>query len=191
MRSHKISPSISNNFFLVLGLSSAIALSSFPHKAEAQTQSSLTKKQCISATPGLSIDDILVKPYNVSFVVAKEVFPVASLISSGTEQAEESWNTLAILSGNQPVELACNLRYNYKELKLVFGVNTANPYATKDNKITLKVYLDGNSKGEKEIVVGRKREWKISLEGVKNISFKVQCKKDKCPALAFSEMSLK
>jgi hypothetical protein len=187
MRSRKIS----HNLYLAVCLASAIALSSFLGKAEAQTQSSLTNKECISATPGLSIEDILVKPFNVSFVVAKEVFPVTSLISSGTERAEDTWNTLAILSGNQPVELACNLRYSYKELKLVFGVNTANPYATKDNKITFKVYLDGDSKGEKEVVVGRKREWKLNLEGVKNISFKVQCKKDKCPALAFSEMSLK
>jgi hypothetical protein len=112
-------------------------------------------------------------------------------MQSGSELAEDRWTNLSIISGDKPVELACQLRYNYKELKLVFGVNSANPYARKDNKLLLKVYRDGKSAGEKEVVVGRKREWKIDLDDVKNVSLQVKCKSEKCPAIAFSEMLLK
>lgn len=145
-------------------------------------QSPLFESNCESATPGRSLNEILITPSNASVPLGREVLPLLAYMT-GTYNA--------VINKSRPIEFVCNLNSSFKELKLVFGVHGGNDWARPENKLLFGVYLDGNLAGTKEVIVGSKQELALNLQGVKNVSLRAECKSDNCPALCFTEMSLK
>jgi hypothetical protein len=143
----------------------------------------LVKQECLSATPGYNLNYILRRPTKESVPLGREVLPLLAFM-----QSDEYYVSIP---ANKPVELACNLKSSFKELKLVFGVHGANSYARPENKLVFGVFLDNKPAGTKQVVVGEKQEWTLPLQGVKNVSLRAECTTDSCPALSFAEMSLK
>ncbi|MUG98750.1 hypothetical protein F7734_43245 [Scytonema sp. UIC 10036] len=144
-------------------------------------QSPLFNTDCQSATPGKSLNSVLRKIDNVSLTLGREVLPQVAYMG----------DVLAQLTGNEPLEFVCNLKSSYKELKLVFGIHSGNQYAFPNRKLLFQVFLDGKSAGTREVVVGTKQEWTLNLQGIKNVSLRGECTTNVCPALGFTEMSLK
>ncbi|MEO1428415.1 MAG: hypothetical protein AAFV71_04980 [Cyanobacteria bacterium J06633_8] len=142
--------------------------------------STVWKQKCASATPGSSLRNMFRSKNDSSVTFGKEVLPLFAYISGNNRS----------ISGKTPLEFVCNLNSSYQQLNFVFGVHSANSYALPENNISFQVFLDSELAGNKQVVVGQKQEWKLNLQGVKNISLRAECTTNKCPALSFSEMSL-
>jgi hypothetical protein len=142
----------------------------------------LLQTDCQSATPGVSLDQLLRKVDNFPLTLGREVVPLLAYIGD--------WN--ASISRSQPLEFVCNLQSGYKQLKLVYGIHGGNRYALPNKKIIYSVFLDGKlaSTQPKLIIVGSKQSWNLNVENVKNIAFRAECATEICPSLSFTEMTL-
>jgi hypothetical protein len=148
---------------------------------DANLASVLLQTDCQSATPGKNLNYILSKHDNVSVTLGREVIPLFAIVG----------NLNAEIDSRTPIEFVCNLKSSYKELKLVFGVHSGNSYALPNNKLMFTAFLDGKQAGTKQVVVGSKQEWILNLQGVKNVALRTECTVKTCPALYFTEMTLK
>ncbi|TBR58118.1 hypothetical protein B4U84_19440 [Westiellopsis prolifica IICB1] len=143
-------------------------------------QSSLLNTDCQSATPGWRVENIL-KKVDESGSVGGEVLPILVDIGGYNRYIE----------AGQPLEAVCNLNGSFTELNLVYGVNSGNRYAFKDNKLVFRVDLDNKTVEAKEVIVGEKYTSNLNLQGVKNVKLRVECLKKYCPPLSIAQMSLK
>ncbi|MDV2996291.1 MAG: hypothetical protein N4J56_005945 [Chroococcidiopsis sp. SAG 2025] len=140
----------------------------------------LAQTQCQSATPGKTLDDILGGIDNFPLTLGREVVPL--LVVMGNNGA---------IYRSEPVEIVCNLQSSYTELQLVYGVHSGNSYSLPKNKLLFSVFLDSKPAGTKEIVVGSKQKWNLNLQSVTNVRLRAECTTAICPALSFTEMTLK
>lgn len=164
--------------------STADITSTPPNPPDVVSQSSLLDTECQTATAGASLDQILVKlKDSFSVTLGRETLPLFAYM--------QSYYNSSYITLDKPVEFVCNLKSNYKELKLVFGVHGGNNYALPQNKLLFQVFLDNKPVARKEVAVGAKQELSLNLSGVKNVSLRAECNTQYCPALSFTEMSLK
>ncbi len=138
-----------------------------------------TATKCLSDTPGVNIDQMLHSPNNSQITIGKEFVSEIANISTYYNQLTP-----------QPFEFVCNLHSSYKELRLVFGVNDAHPYAQPSNKIDLQVLLDKKPAETRQITVGTKQTLVLNLQDKNTVALRVSCTST-CPPLSFTEMGLK
>jgi hypothetical protein len=143
--------------------------------------SMLPKTECQSATPGKNLSDILQERNNFSLTLGRELVPLLAYIGD--------YN--ARIYREEPIEMVCNLQSSYSNLKLVYGVHGGNSQSLPENRLMFSVFLDKKAVGAKEVVVGSKYQWDLNLQGVKNVSLRVECASKVCPSLSFTEMTLK
>jgi Carboxypeptidase regulatory-like domain len=144
-----------------------------------ENKSAFLDSTCQSSTPGTPIENILFRSGGKLTFGKEIVESVAFVGGSGT------------IYGSSPIEFVCGLTDSYKELKMEFGVNSANNYAFPGNKIEFEVFLDGKSAGKRIVATGGKQQWPLNIQGIHNISFRAICLTEYCPELFFSELSLK
>jgi hypothetical protein len=145
------------------------------------SSSVLTQTECQSATPGKAIGDILRSSDNFPLTLGREVVPLLAFMGDYYGRIYRS----------EPVEIVCNLKSSYAELRLVYGVHGGNSYSLPQNKLLFSVFLNSKPAGTKEVVVGPKQQWNLNLQGVTNVSLRAECTTQTCPSLSFTEMTLK
>jgi hypothetical protein len=158
---------------------------STPVKSEVadDNKSTLLESTCVSSTPGHSVENMFRKEEGKATFGREMVASIASIGMLGYPNNSISRTT--------NIEFVCGLNNSYKELKMVFGVHSADSLAQPANKIELEVFLNGKSAGKKIVAVGARQEFPLNVKGAQDISFKLSCLKDICPPLIFSEMSLR
>jgi hypothetical protein len=136
--------------------------------------------KCLSTTSGIdNINRMLQSPNNSQISIGKEIVSEIANISYYKQ-----------LRQSQPLEFVCGLNSNYKELKLVFGIDDANRYAQPSNKIELQVFLDKKPADTRQVTVGPKQTLVVKVEGINNLGLRVSCTST-CPPLSFLDMGLK
>jgi Carboxypeptidase regulatory-like domain len=144
-----------------------------------ENKSAFLDSTCQSSTPGTPIENILFRDSG-KLTFGKEIVEAVAFLGGG-----------GIIYRTSPIQFVCGLNDGYKELKMEFGVNSANIYAFPGNKIEFEVFLEGKSAGKRIVATGSKQQWSLNIQGIHNVSFQAICLTDQCPALVFSELSLK
>ena len=137
-----------------------------------------TATKCLTDTPGIDISQMLHSPSNPQITIGKEFVSEIANISYYNQVTQ-----------SQPLEFLCNLHSSYKKLKLVFGVNDANPLSQPSNKIQLEALLDNNSAEIRQVTVGVKQTLELNVQGRNTVGIKVSCTST-CPPLSFIDMDL-
>jgi hypothetical protein len=162
-------------------IASPIATPSVTDSPLTTLPSSLLNTDCQSSTPGFRVENVL-KRAKDSGSIGGEVLPI--LVEMGGYYGR--------VESNQPLEAVCNLKNNFTELRLVYGVNSGNSNAFPENKLLFRVELDNKPVEIKEVIVGEKYTSNLKLPGVKNVKLRVECTNPNkyCPPLSISEMTL-
>lgn len=161
--------------------STSPTVSSISRSPSPSPQVLYTATQCLSDTPGISLNQILHSPNNSTITIGKEFVSEIANISNYYGYQEIT---------SQPLEFICSLNSSYKQLRLVFGVNDVNPLSQPSNKIQFEILLDNKSAATQQVTVGPKQTLDLDVQGIKTVALRVACTST-CPPLSFTEMELK
>ncbi|MDJ0733977.1 MAG: hypothetical protein QNJ47_07825 [Nostocaceae cyanobacterium] len=147
----------------------------------------LWQTECDSATSGRSLKSILsISKNNDKTVIykTKVLRRVASMVGSFYSSSSD-------ISPKKPIQFSCNLSPGYQILNLEFGIHKKYKQARPENQLFFQVFLDDKALPKKEVVLGEKNKLIVKVQGVKNVSLRVECiSESRCTPLNFSKMSL-